>query len=168
MIDTKAPKPKSRLWNRAFILAALPILIVTILAVLTLPFLPSGGWSEDVELNSGSMNMRVQFKTDPASPTAGPVALMARIKSEGGFTSRVNQLVFNYSIASQQFAQGMEGVPVGEFGMQGEGFYTAAAELPFAGDWQLKANKPRLKQLVGWDWINQALAQLPNAKSGCL
>ena len=33
---------------------------------------------------------------------------------------------------------------------------------------QLKADKPRLKQLVGWDWINQALAQLPNAKSGCL
>jgi transposase len=28
---------------------------------------------------------------------------------------------------------------------------------------QLKADKPRLKQLVGWDWINQPLAQLPNA-----
>ncbi len=33
---------------------------------------------------------------------------------------------------------------------------------------QLKADKPRLKQLVGWDWINQALAQLPNANSGYL
>ena len=33
---------------------------------------------------------------------------------------------------------------------------------------QLKADKKRLKQLVGWNWINQSLAQLPNAKSGCL
>ncbi len=33
---------------------------------------------------------------------------------------------------------------------------------------QLKADKRRLKHLVGWDWINQALDQLPNAKSGCL
>jgi len=30
---------------------------------------------------------------------------------------------------------------------------------------QLKADKPRLMQLVGWDWINQGLAQLPNADS---
>ena len=27
---------------------------------------------------------------------------------------------------------------------------------------QLKSDKPRLKRLIGWDWINQALAQLPN------
>ena len=26
---------------------------------------------------------------------------------------------------------------------------------------QLRADKPRLKRLVGWDWIQQALAQLP-------
>ncbi len=28
---------------------------------------------------------------------------------------------------------------------------------------QLKADKPRLKQLIGWDWLQRALAQLPNA-----
>ncbi len=33
---------------------------------------------------------------------------------------------------------------------------------------QLKADKTRLKQLVGWNWINKALDQLPNTTSGCL
>ncbi len=33
---------------------------------------------------------------------------------------------------------------------------------------QLRADKTRLKRLVSWEWINQALAQLPNIKSGCL
>ena len=28
---------------------------------------------------------------------------------------------------------------------------------------QLKADKPRLKRLIGWDWLQRALAQLPNA-----
>ncbi len=28
---------------------------------------------------------------------------------------------------------------------------------------QLKADKPRLKRLIGWDWIHQELAQLPSA-----
>ena len=28
---------------------------------------------------------------------------------------------------------------------------------------QLRADKPRLKRLIGWNWIEQALAQLPNA-----
>ena len=28
---------------------------------------------------------------------------------------------------------------------------------------QLKADKARLKRLIGWDWLKQALAQLPNA-----
>ncbi len=27
---------------------------------------------------------------------------------------------------------------------------------------QLKADKTRLKRLIGWDWVQQALAQLPN------
>ncbi len=27
---------------------------------------------------------------------------------------------------------------------------------------QLRADKPRLKRLIGWDWIRRALAQLPN------
>jgi len=84
------------------------------------------------------MKMLVQFNTNPESPTAGPVTLMARIKDEGGFTSRVNELVFNYRAAGQQFAQSRKGVPIGKFGTQGEGFYTADAELPFPGDWQVE------------------------------
>ena len=28
---------------------------------------------------------------------------------------------------------------------------------------QLKADKPRLKRLLVWDWLQRALAQLPNA-----
>jgi len=28
---------------------------------------------------------------------------------------------------------------------------------------QLRADKTRLRRLVGWDWLHQALAQLPNA-----
>ncbi len=28
---------------------------------------------------------------------------------------------------------------------------------------RLKADKPRLKRLIGWHWIKQALARLPNA-----
>ncbi len=28
---------------------------------------------------------------------------------------------------------------------------------------QLRADKPRLKRLIGWDWIQQELAQLPGA-----
>ena len=27
---------------------------------------------------------------------------------------------------------------------------------------QLKADKPGLKRLIGWDWLQRALAQLPN------
>ena len=30
---------------------------------------------------------------------------------------------------------------------------------------QLRADKTRLRRLVGWDWLQQALAQLPNADS---
>ncbi len=28
---------------------------------------------------------------------------------------------------------------------------------------QMKADKPRLKRLIGWDWIKRTLAQLPNS-----
>ena len=30
---------------------------------------------------------------------------------------------------------------------------------------QLRADKTRLRRLVGWDWLQQALVQLPNADS---
>ena len=124
-------------WKSIFIFVSVLIFVV-VLMILSIPLLPSGGWSEDVKLSSGSMDMRVQFKTDPAIPTTGPVTLMARVKNEAVMTTRVNQLVFNYSIVGQQFAQSIEGVPVGEFGTQGEGFYTADVELPFPGDWQIE------------------------------
>ena len=33
---------------------------------------------------------------------------------------------------------------------------------------QLRADKPRLKRLIGWDWIKQAFEQLPTAYSRSL
>ena len=33
---------------------------------------------------------------------------------------------------------------------------------------QLRADKPRLKRLIGWDWIKQAFEQVPTAYSRSL
>ncbi len=32
---------------------------------------------------------------------------------------------------------------------------------------RLRADKARLKRLIGWDWINHALAQLPDLQTRC-
>ena len=100
-MNTNLPSNEGRSWKRIVVLAGVPVLIVAALAALSLPFLPSGGWSKEVAVSNGSMKMRLQFKTDPPSPVSGPVTLMARIKGEGGFTMRVNQVRFIYSAAGR-------------------------------------------------------------------
>ena len=56
-MDTNGQRAKGRSWKRILILVALPILIIAVLAALTSPFLPSGGWSKDVAVDNGMMDM---------------------------------------------------------------------------------------------------------------
>lgn len=71
------------------------------------------------------MKVLIQFKADLNPPVAGTAALMAQVKDEVGYVSKVNQLLFTYSAVSQGFTQTKEGIPTGQFGTRGEGFYTA-------------------------------------------
>lgn len=124
------------------------LLFVVGVVIASFKLLPSTkGWSKDVAVTNEMskeifsrtpMAMLIQFKTDPAPPMAGPITLMANVKDRVGFTAAVNEVLFTYSQASQGFTQTKEGVPIGEFGTRGNGFYTARVELPFPGDWQVQ------------------------------
>lgn len=125
-----------RSWKRIAVIAAIPLFFGA-LVMASLPFLPSGGWSPDVRSSDGGMTMLIQFKAEPEPTVPGPARLMARVKDEVGYTSRVSGVHFTYSKPSRGIANTQEGMPVGEFGTRGEGFYVAEVELPYSGNWQV-------------------------------
>ena len=132
---------RGRRWRARVVMVGIALPVVAAVAIYSFQFLPSTkGWSKDVAATNEMSNMKmlIQLKADPTPPVAGAVTLMARVKDEIGYTARVNQVLFTYSQASQGFTRTKEGMPVGKFGTQGEGIYTASAELPFPGDWQIE------------------------------
>jgi hypothetical protein len=125
-----------RSWKRIAVIAAIPLFFGA-LVMASLPFLPSAGWSPDVRVSDGGMTLLIQFKAEPEPTVPGPALLMARVKDEVGYTSRVSGVHFTYSKSSRGIANSREGRPVGEFGTRGEGFYVAEVELPYSGNWQV-------------------------------
>jgi hypothetical protein len=130
-------KLKRRWWQLTIVIGFITLILAVALATFPLLF-SRQGWSKDTVVRREGMTMLIQFKTDPNPPVVGPVNLMARVKSDIGYTIPVDRLVFTWSVKGREITRAVEGMPIGKFGTQGDGIYLATAEFPYPDIWQIE------------------------------